>query len=204
MDGRNKKIIRLCKINFVTENLKLHTTNRVKIIDEENKQEGIYLLSPDGKLQKQMEGNYSLQLLKQSVNGKYILFQRQNYNEYRNLWWSRSDFKHPQKLTDANPQQKTYNWGTVRLLQWTNDEGKENKGLLYLPENYNPSYSYLCLYSFTKPIPKIFLFIIHRVPVQLWQIFPPLSAKDISFLCPIFILLLVTPERVATIPLSAE
>ena len=145
---KNKKIIRLCKINFVTENLKLHTTNRVKIIDEENKQEGIYLLSPDGKLQKQMEGNYSLQLLKQSVNGKYILFQRQNYNEYRNLWWSRSDFKHPQKLTDANPQQKTYNWGTVRLLQWTNDEGKENKGLLYLPENYNPSYSYPMLVQF--------------------------------------------------------
>ena len=126
----------------------MHTTNRVKIIDEENKQEGIYLLSPDGKLQKQMEGNYSLQLLKQSVNGKYILFQRQNYNEYRNLWWSRSDFKHPQKLTDANPQQKTYNWGTVRLLQWTNDEGKENKGLLYLPENYNPSYSYPMLVQF--------------------------------------------------------
>lgn len=145
---KNRKVIRLCKINFTANHLTLQANNRVKILDEANKHEGIYLLSLSGKLKQLMEGPYSLRLLKLSVDGKYCLFHRQSYTEYRDLWWSRTDFSHPQKITDANPQQKEYNWGTAKLIQWTTYEGKENKGLLYLPEDYDPSRAYPILVQF--------------------------------------------------------
>ncbi len=46
------------------------------------------------------------------------------------------------KISDANPQQKDYNWGTVELVRWTSSDGFEQKGLLYKPENFDPSKKY--------------------------------------------------------------
>lgn len=46
------------------------------------------------------------------------------------------------KISDANPQQKDYNWGTVELVRWTSNDGHEQKGLLYKPENFDPARKY--------------------------------------------------------------
>jgi dipeptidyl aminopeptidase/acylaminoacyl peptidase len=46
------------------------------------------------------------------------------------------------RVSDANPQQKDYNWGTVELVQWTSTDGFPLKGLLYKPENFDPNKKY--------------------------------------------------------------
>ncbi|MEP6730792.1 MAG: prolyl oligopeptidase family serine peptidase [bacterium] len=46
------------------------------------------------------------------------------------------------KISDANPQQKDYNWATVELVHWTSSDGFEQKGMLYKPENFDPSKKY--------------------------------------------------------------
>jgi hypothetical protein len=46
------------------------------------------------------------------------------------------------KISDANPQQKDYNWGTVELVHWVSNDGFEQKGLLYKPENFDPTKKY--------------------------------------------------------------
>ena len=46
------------------------------------------------------------------------------------------------KISDANPQQKDYNWGTVELVKWISTDGFEQKGMLYKPENFDPSKKY--------------------------------------------------------------
>jgi prolyl oligopeptidase family protein len=46
------------------------------------------------------------------------------------------------KISDANPQQKDYNWGTVELVHWTSLDGYPLKGLLFKPENFDPSKKY--------------------------------------------------------------
>lgn len=56
-------------------------------------------------------------------------------------------------MTNANPQQADYKWGTVKLIKWTNYENKENKGVLYLPEDYDPQKNIRCWCSFMKLIP---------------------------------------------------
>ncbi len=46
------------------------------------------------------------------------------------------------QVSDANPQQKDYNWGTVELVTWTSMDGVPRQGLLYKPENFDPSKKY--------------------------------------------------------------
>jgi dipeptidyl aminopeptidase/acylaminoacyl peptidase len=46
------------------------------------------------------------------------------------------------RISDANPQQSEYNWGTVELVRWFSSDGVPLKGLLYKPENFDPSRQY--------------------------------------------------------------
>ena len=47
-----------------------------------------------------------------------------------------------QKISDANPWQKDYNWVTSELVTWTSNDGVQLQGILYKPENFDPSKKY--------------------------------------------------------------
>ncbi|MFR4039323.1 MAG: hypothetical protein ACLTZT_17465 [Butyricimonas faecalis] len=83
-----------------------------------------------------------------SQDKKYCMFIRQSYSEFRDIWWSKTDFVNPVKITEANPQQKDYRWGSVKLVEWVNYEGKRNRGLLYLPDDYDSSKTYPVIVNF--------------------------------------------------------
>lgn len=46
------------------------------------------------------------------------------------------------RISDANPQQKDYNWGTVELARWNSADGVPLKGLLFKPENFDSTKKY--------------------------------------------------------------
>lgn len=46
------------------------------------------------------------------------------------------------RLSAINPQQKEYNWGSAELYKWKAFNGKESEGVLYKPENFDPSKKY--------------------------------------------------------------
>ncbi|MFR7876128.1 MAG: alpha/beta hydrolase family protein [Butyricimonas paravirosa] len=117
-------------------------------VNLENRDEGIYHFQSNGKLKKLMEGPYSVTVNQKSENQKYCIFTRQGYTEFRDLWWSDLAFTRPVKITNTNPQQENYFWGSVKLVEWTNFEGKRNRGLLYLPEDYDPSKRYPVIVNF--------------------------------------------------------
>jgi len=117
-------------------------------VNLENRDEGIYRFQANGKLKKLMEGPYSVTVNQKSVDQKYCIFTRQSYTEFRDLWWSDLAFTRPVKITNTNPQQKNYLWGSVKLVEWTNFEGKRNRGLLYLPDGYDSSKRYPVIVNF--------------------------------------------------------
>ena len=142
--------ISLRRLNSNYEPMELDTKQDIllKALNRETLDEGIYALTPSRKIKKLMEGPYSVNVSQFSEDGKYCLFVRQSYTDFRDLWWSRSDFKNPIRLTDVNPQRADYNWGSVRLVEWTNYEGKRNRGLLYFPEDYDPVRRYPVIVNF--------------------------------------------------------
>jgi dipeptidyl aminopeptidase/acylaminoacyl peptidase len=84
----------------------------------------------------------------QSDKKERIIFTRQSFTEFPNLWTSNISFKSPKQLTDANPQQSDYNWGTAELVNWMSLEGKSLKGMLIKPENFDPNKKYPMIVNF--------------------------------------------------------
>lgn len=120
----------------------------VSLWDENTMDEGIYLLDMRGRLKRLAEGAYTYTVHSFSDNQKFCIWNRQNISEFRDLWWSKSDFSNPVRITDINPQQNNYNWGTVKVTEWTNYENKKNKGLLFFPEDYDVNKKYPVLVQF--------------------------------------------------------
>ncbi|HEX6049172.1 MAG TPA: prolyl oligopeptidase family serine peptidase [Gemmatimonadaceae bacterium] len=69
------------------------------------------------------------------------LLTRGTFIEFPNLHTGRS-LTSLQKISDANPQQKNFRWGTVELVSWVSTDGVPLKGLLYKPEDFDPSKKY--------------------------------------------------------------
>jgi dipeptidyl aminopeptidase/acylaminoacyl peptidase len=46
------------------------------------------------------------------------------------------------RLSDINPQQNDYNWGTAELFTWKTYTGKQSQGIVYKPENFDPKKKY--------------------------------------------------------------
>jgi dipeptidyl aminopeptidase/acylaminoacyl peptidase len=61
---------------------------------------------------------------------------------------SDTNFKNPISLTDANPQQKDINWGYTELITWISLDGIELEGVIYYPENFDPTQKYPMIVNF--------------------------------------------------------
>ena len=110
--------------------------------NRENKENGYYLLQPGQPIQKLVEGPYIYVIVGFAREGNRLIYTRENFNEFRDLWTSNEQFGDAKKLTNANPQQTDYKWGSVELFKWTDFNGNECEGLLHFPEDYDPSHPY--------------------------------------------------------------
>jgi dienelactone hydrolase len=71
---------------------------------------------------------------------QYLLTQS-TFVEFPNLWTGTS-LTGLTKISDANPQQREYRWGTVEIVSWRNMDGVPVRGLLYKPEDFDPTRQY--------------------------------------------------------------
>lgn len=55
---------------------------------------------------------------------------------------TRYEIKGSTQLSDINPQQKDYNWGTAELFKWKAYNGKMSEGIIYKPEDFDPKKKY--------------------------------------------------------------
>ena len=79
--------------------------------------------------------------VRRSKDKSQMMLRKMTAVEYPNLFLA-DDFTAGKQISDANPQQKDYNWTTVELINWTSYDGFELEGLLYKPENYDPNKEY--------------------------------------------------------------
>ncbi|TDS17384.1 S9 family peptidase [Sphingobacterium paludis] len=112
-------------------------------LDEATKQNGVFE-AHSSKSRRPSEivlAGFVYRGFKASENEDTFIYTKENYSQSPNLYVSKA-FKNEQRLTDVNPQQQSYNWGTAELVKWTTPGGKEAEGILYKPENFDPNKKY--------------------------------------------------------------
>ncbi|NJB69951.1 dipeptidyl aminopeptidase/acylaminoacyl peptidase [Saonia flava] len=117
--------------------------------DETSKHSGYYEYNPKTTKGKQLvSGPYSYSRPIKAQMGEHVIFTRQSFQEFPNIRISNLNFKKQIVVSDANPQQKEYNWGTSELVKWTSLDGKELTGMLIKPENFDPNKKYPMIVNF--------------------------------------------------------
>jgi dipeptidyl aminopeptidase/acylaminoacyl peptidase len=71
-----------------------------------------------------------------------LILTQSNFRECPDLYVTDMSMTQLERISDINPQQKEYLWGTVELMSWIAADGKPIEGLLYKPENFDPKKKY--------------------------------------------------------------
>ncbi|MET4139499.1 dipeptidyl aminopeptidase/acylaminoacyl peptidase [Pedobacter sp. UYP1] len=79
--------------------------------------------------------------LVKAKSAERFIYDKASYTASPNVYVS-VDLKTETKLSNTNPQQQNYNWGTAELVKWTTPKGYKAEGILYKPENFDPAKKY--------------------------------------------------------------
>jgi dipeptidyl aminopeptidase/acylaminoacyl peptidase len=153
-NGRENKIIsRYIKIDEDINFIKKSDKFLIKVIDENSYSEGFCygdLINGIDSSNLIFSDNHFSEPIKSKKSDK-LIWQKGSYTEFPDLWCSTTDFSGIKKISETNPQMKTYLWGTVEMINWKNIDGMEMKGLLYKPENFDSSQKYpMIVYFYEK------------------------------------------------------
>lgn len=117
-------------------------------------------------VKKIVEGPYTFGNFMYSKAGKgkkaAFIYARGNFEEGNNLFATFDNFKTQKQISDINPQQRNYNWGTVELVNWQTADDIFCEGLLFKPEDFDPNKKYpVMIYFYEKNASTLYR---HRNP----------------------------------------
>ncbi len=123
----------------------------LSVFDYSSKENGLATLSYGTAAKPAMRilDGYSFTQLKKALDKPVYSFVKSNFSVLPDVYVSNgTDFAKARKLSDANPQAKDYNWGTAELVKWYAYDGSLSEGVLYKPEDFDPSKKYpmLCVF----------------------------------------------------------
>ena len=84
----------------------------------------------------------SLGDLEKAQDGDKLIFTRQTFRDCPDVWTSDTSFKKIHRVSDMNPQQNEYSWGTAELVHWNATDGQELDGILIKPDGFDPAKKY--------------------------------------------------------------
>ena len=92
--------------------------------------------------------NMRLNTPKKAKNSELVVFTQEDFKTYPDLIAGNLSFKKLNQISDAAPQQNEFIWGNAELVTWNSLDGKKLEGLLYKPENFDPSKKYPMIVNF--------------------------------------------------------
>lgn len=117
--------------------------------NEETKDAGYSEYNPKNrKIKPLLSGPYRYSRPKKALDNDALIYTRESFTEFPNVHVSDISFKKSLQISDANPQQDAYNWGTIELVNWISLDGKALTGMLVKPENFDPNKKYPLLVNF--------------------------------------------------------
>lgn len=114
-----------------------------------NKKAGFYTLNlKNRKFEKLVLDDFAYNYPLKARKAPEIIWRKESFRVYPDLYVSNLKFSNAKKISNTNPQQKNYLWGTVKLVHWITFDGDTMQGLLYKPANFNPNKKYPMLVYF--------------------------------------------------------
>jgi len=93
-------------------------------------------------------GKYKLGGLSKAKDKDAVIYTVEDFETYPNILASDLSFEKPVQISNANPQQKNFKWGTAELYRWTSLDGRKLEGTLHKPENFDPGKKYPMIVNF--------------------------------------------------------
>lgn len=118
---------------------------------DKTKKAGYYLLDAKGDFRPLIFTDNMYQKIVFSIDGSACIWRKESFTEFPELHYSDSQFTNIQKLTNTNPQQRDYIWGTSELVTWESFQKDSLQGILCKPENFDPTKKYpMIVYFYEK------------------------------------------------------
>ncbi|GAA4271678.1 prolyl oligopeptidase family serine peptidase [Aquimarina gracilis] len=165
LDGKEKpknitKNGRANKIEYRTEKLDPENENKASYInntllitsfDKSKRISGLYALKKNKLIEKIVPSEFLIKKYKKAENAEVFVYSKENFNTFPDIYISRDGFKNHKRITNVNPHQKNFKWGSAKLFSWKAFDGEELEGIIYKPENFDPAKKYpLITYFYEK------------------------------------------------------
>ena len=127
-----------------------------------SKENGYYTLRQSGRnpLQERVMDKFNFTGLLKAKESDLMLFQKSNFTTSPDLHITSNFWKSYSKLTDINPQMNDYNWGTAELFSWTSFADVPLQGIIYKPEDFDPTKKYpVMIYFYEKHSDNIYSYL---------------------------------------------
>ncbi|MBX3043196.1 MAG: S9 family peptidase [Candidatus Kapabacteria bacterium] len=80
--------------------------------------------------------------VKKAQNADKILYTKESFDEFPDLWYSDIFLDSAKKISDVNPEMKDFIWGTTESLSWVSPVGDTLDGYLIKPDGFDPKKKY--------------------------------------------------------------
>jgi dipeptidyl aminopeptidase/acylaminoacyl peptidase len=145
------RVLRVLRVDREREAFERDGWVHLMSFHERNKNFGFYRTRVGaGGLEQLLEEEHKFRFRAKADAADVLLYTREDYDEFPDLWVADLYFAGPRKLSDVNPQIKEFAWGTSELVEWTSDDGIPLQGVVIKPGNYEPGQRYPVLTYFYR------------------------------------------------------
>lgn len=143
-NGReNKTTYRYEKLDAEERFIDLSKPLLLSVFDEKNKDSGFARWSANNEPPVLLvKSAHRYNLLEKAKEAEVLLFTRENFQEFPDMYVADQSFGKAKKVSNANPQQSDYLWGTAEIVTWRSLDNIPLEGILYKPENFDPNKKY--------------------------------------------------------------
>lgn len=139
------------RLTLADENAQVGTTSAAKKSQASKTKDANKEVTSEPGLKRLIMLDEAIGRLTKARDAEDVMFTRSTFRQSPDVWTSNLHFKKVSRISDANPQQKNYLWGTSELVQWKAKDGQELDGLLYKPDGFDPNKKYpLMVYFYER------------------------------------------------------
>ncbi|OEK06238.1 S9 family peptidase [Roseivirga misakiensis] len=117
--------------------------------NDANKHSGYYTYNArNGRGNQLLTGPFNYGRPVKAQDDDHVMFTKQSFEVFPDIHYADLTFESPTQISNANPQQSEYNWGTAELVHWMSLDGDQLSGMLIKPENFDPNKKYPMIVNF--------------------------------------------------------